>query len=124
MTWIVTMVVIGTTLWVVVDSKKNQIPTYGEAYTLNTGALTWLIGCILLWIVAFPLYLFRRQKFINMRSPKPAQAAPAAQSLGVPQMNLEQELRVLAKLKEDGILTDDEFLQKKRQLLGLSQSPA
>ncbi len=122
MVWIVALIVIGSTIWVVVDSKKNQIPTYGEAYTLNTGALTWFIGCVLLWICAFPLYLYRRQKFLNQRRPKPAPIVAPVPAVSNLPASLEQELRTLAKLKADGIISEDEFQQKKCQLLGLAQS--
>jgi Short C-terminal domain len=42
--------------------------------------------------------------------PPPAQAAPAEDPIA--------ELRELAKLKEDGILTEEEFAEQKRRILG------
>jgi len=49
---------------------------------------------------------------------------PSVQPISAQTGNLEQELRTIAKLKAEGILSDEEFTQKKRQLLGLAQSPA
>ena len=63
------VIVVVSSLWVAIDSKKNKIPSYGEDYTLNTGAVTWLIGCLLLWIFAFPSYLYRRHQFLCKRQP-------------------------------------------------------
>jgi hypothetical protein len=45
----------------------------------------------------------------------PAQQAPAA----APQQSYLQELERLAELRDRGILTDEEFAAKKKQLLGL-----
>jgi hypothetical protein len=42
--------------------------------------------------------------------PPPAQAAPAEDPIAA--------LRELAKLKEDGILTEEEFAEQKRRILG------
>jgi hypothetical protein len=42
--------------------------------------------------------------------PPPAPAAPAEDPIA--------ELRELAKLKEDGILTEEEFAEQKRRILG------
>ena len=120
MFWIIPLVVIATTLWVVVDSRKNKIPTYGEVYTLNTGALTWFIGCALLWVCAFPLYLCRRQKFLKKRFQMSVPPMTPAQVISAQTVNLESELRTLAKLAAENILSEEEFTLKKRQLLGLS----
>jgi hypothetical protein len=30
MMWIIPLIIVGSSIWVVVDSKKNKIPTYGE----------------------------------------------------------------------------------------------
>ena len=45
----------------------------------------------------------------------PAEAAPAA----APADDLTAQLEALAKLKEQGILTDEEFAAKKAQILGI-----
>lgn len=48
-------------------------------------------------------------------APQPVAAAPAASSTGDQLAELEQ----LGKLKEQGILTEEEFAAKKAQILGL-----
>jgi hypothetical protein len=60
---LIVLIVIGTTIWVGVDASKRD---WGE----GSGTGTWVVGCILLWIVVFPVYLAKRGK-------APFKAAPA-----------------------------------------------
>ncbi len=39
-------------IWVMVDSSENKIPTSGKNYTVETGAGTWLIFCIMAWFLS------------------------------------------------------------------------
>lgn len=50
---IVLLVVIGTTIWVGVDASRRD---WGK----GSGTATWVLGCVLLWIVVFPWYLAKR----------------------------------------------------------------
>src|SRR5271165_5813036 len=55
-------IVAGTTIWVLIDSinigaKRDR--TLGMA---GTSPAAWFFGCIILWIVFFPLYLYQRDK--------------------------------------------------------------
>jgi hypothetical protein len=52
---IVLLVVVGTVIWVGVDASRRD---WGN----GAGTGTWVIGCILLWIVVFPVYLAKRGK--------------------------------------------------------------
>jgi hypothetical protein len=69
-------IIVATSLWVALDARKNGIPTHGEGYGLNSGALAWFLGCLLLWIVVFPYYWFRRGRVLRERR-KRASAPPA-----------------------------------------------
>jgi len=63
---VVALVVLGTTIWVGFDSATNQVSTSSKnPYTPNTGAVAWVLGCILLWIVVFPFYLYRRSQTLR-----------------------------------------------------------
>lgn len=67
-------IVIATSLWVYFDArrigiKKGQIP--GIA---NLGPGGWLVVCLLLWIVAFPVYLIKRPQFIRINRNNPRAA--------------------------------------------------
>jgi hypothetical protein len=50
---LVLLVVVGTTMWVGVDASKRD---WGGGF----GTATWVVGCIVLWIVMFPIYLVKR----------------------------------------------------------------
>jgi putative oligomerization/nucleic acid binding protein len=104
--------VLFSSVWVARDAKANRIPISGNNYDLNTGAVAWFISCIVLWIATFPYYIYRRNALLaERRGPKAAaKATPTA---------LEQELRSLARLRDDSLISPAEYEQKKRALLGL-----
>ncbi len=54
---LILFVVIGTTIWVYFDAKS-----------LGESPGGWLVGCILLWIVVFPIYLAKRKTFRGGKS--------------------------------------------------------
>jgi|GEM_PF-1350264 len=59
------LILIGTSIWVFFDAKSIGIQKTGEkAQTgmvqTDMGPAGWAICCLLLWIVAFPLYLYKR----------------------------------------------------------------
>jgi len=65
---IVTLSVLDTSIWVYVDAtnigvKKGQIGGFADA-----GPGTRFGGCLLLWIVIFPLYLVKRGAYIRISS--------------------------------------------------------
>jgi len=58
LTFISIAIVVGTSIWVAVDAHHNKI---------GSGGVGWFFGCILLWIVVFPTYLFSRAKTLRER---------------------------------------------------------
>jgi hypothetical protein len=50
---------------------------------------------------------------------KPSSAPPTSSTPLGQQGDLEQQLRTLARLKQDGLITEDDFNAKKKALLGL-----
>lgn len=62
--------VVATSLWVFLDARRLGVTKSGEvAHTgrikADMGPLGWLVCCLFLWIVAFPLYLFKRPGFLR-----------------------------------------------------------
>jgi hypothetical protein len=113
------LIVIGTSIWVGFDAQKNKISTSNtKPYSLNTGAVVWAGFCLLFWIITFPVYLYRRNKVLSARRPSSVPTATASNS-AAPVMDLDQQLRQLAKLKADGIITEEDFERKKKALLAL-----
>lgn len=77
MSSVIALVVVGTTLWVAFDAKDRDWSGYGFA----NRPWKWVVGCLLLWIVAFPLYLARRNRAgagTRGSSPAPRAAFAAA----------------------------------------------
>jgi hypothetical protein len=114
---IVFLVVIGTSIWVLVDAKsigvkKGQIKGMG-----NMGPGGWFFVCLLLWIIGFPFYLAKRNEFklANSNQTKKANSAPKLELNDDSLSRLEK----LAELRDKGIVTEDEFNQKKQEILAL-----
>ena len=109
---LILLVVIGTSIWVLVDAKsigvkKGQITGLG-----NMGPWGWFFACLLLWIVGFPMYLIKRGEF------KKANAS----SVGVQGVNGLEALEKLGELRAKAVITDEEFAKKKQQVLAQAVS--
>jgi len=108
--------VVVSSFWVKRDSALNRVPIDSKPYSTNNGAWAWFGSCVLLWIVAFPYYFYRRSVVLRERRQTAAPPiAPAAASMP----DVEQELRKLARLKQEGLISDADYDVKKKQLLGV-----
>lgn len=57
------VIVIGSSIWVVADAKtigvqKGQVKGFSDL-----GPWGWFFACLLLWLVAFPIYLAKRSEY-------------------------------------------------------------
>jgi hypothetical protein len=75
---IIFAIVVGTIIWVGVDASQRQWPKQGGFANSATG---WVLGCILLWIVVFPLYLVRRGRAPLKDGISAGVSAPAAAAM-------------------------------------------
>jgi hypothetical protein len=120
-------IVLPTSLWVFFDArrlgvKQGQMKHHGAKSWSDSPPSGWLAGCLILWTVFFPLYLIRRPEYKRInRPPQPHISPPlipqplvAAPSLS---QDFDQQLRKLSKLKEDGVITEEEFEHKKKLIL-------
>jgi len=57
------LLVIVTSIWVFVDAKKIGVKKGQVQGLADLGPAGWLFACLLLWVVAFPLYLVKRPEF-------------------------------------------------------------
>ncbi len=110
---IILLLVIGTSIWVLVDAmtigvKKGKIEGVG-----NMGPWGWFFVCLLFWIVGFPFYLAKRGEFKAAGEPKQTDLDRTS-ALNSDSFS---QLEKLAELKDRGILTEDEFNRKKHELL-------
>lgn len=122
---LILLVVIGTSVWVYFDATKIGVRKTGEKaqtakFHVDMGPVGWMACCLLLWIVAFPAYLILRPKLLTKFQPlRPPAPAAALSTIAQPPQDFDDQLRKLAKLKSEGLINDEEFERKKKQLLGL-----
>lgn len=114
-------IVIGTSIWVGLDASAIGVRRGQGTGLGDMGAGGWFLACLLLWIVAFPLYLTRRgryQALNGLRSGGPSTGIPLKTAApGAPDPI--DQLRRLSELRESGALTDDEYNATKVELLRL-----
>lgn len=68
LTAIIFAIVILSALWTTFDSRRNKIP-FGNRDFSSAHPISWLAGCLVLWVVIFPSYLVRRAKTLKTRDP-------------------------------------------------------
>jgi hypothetical protein len=67
---VVLLIVGGTSIWVYVDARNLGVRRgLRPGKFADAGPGTWFIGCLLLWIVFFPVYLGTRPTYVAMRRP-------------------------------------------------------
>lgn len=65
-------IIIASAAFVYWDATKNRIGKTSDAKTLsNSPAWLWALGVLLIWIVAFPLYLVKRKELIQKARENP-----------------------------------------------------
>jgi hypothetical protein len=142
---VIWLVIIGTSIWVAVDSsnigaRKGLVKGSG-----NMGPAGWFFCCLLIWIIGFPVYLAKRSEIkaaaaaSNVSVPTPVNAGQVAQnSVASPpgwyppvaqsqQRVVEDtasdltskadELVKFDALRQSGVLTQEEFNAEKAKLL-------
>lgn len=58
---LLTLVVIGTSVWAGADASRRDWSTYAGPFGLPMSWPVVFIACVALWILAFPLYLVERR---------------------------------------------------------------
>ena len=67
---IIIIIVVVTSIWVYFDAKKIGVKKDQMKGVCNIGPVGWLVVCLFIWIIGFPLYLLKRAelKRINAAS--------------------------------------------------------
>lgn len=60
---LIVLVVAGTSIWVVVDASHLGVRR-GSLGPRSMGPTGWFVCCLLLWIIAFPYYLYARPRYV------------------------------------------------------------
>lgn len=114
--YIMWVVVIASTIWVYIDAKSIGVRKDLISGFFNMGAGAWCAATFFFWLLAFPAYLAKRGALKAAAAPQDGSSAAANVSVPAENRTLEG-LEKLADLRDRGVLTADEFDQKKRQLL-------
>ena len=62
------LLVIGTSIWVLVDAQSIGVKKGQLQGMANMGPWGWFFVCLLLWIVGFPMYLAKRGEYKRINS--------------------------------------------------------
>ena len=58
------LILVGSDVWVYIDASRQQehgsIPTFRIGRLTIDAPVSWMLGCLLLWVIVFPLYLMAR----------------------------------------------------------------
>ena len=112
MTELALIVVISTSLWVLIDSRRSGVRKGVIKGFFDMGRAGWFLCCLLLWIVAFPAYLVKRDEYRQALAKRGSAADNKTQTTDVP-----SQISKLAQLRAQGALTEEEFQAKKTELL-------
>ena len=61
--WLI--VIVASSIWVYTDANKLGVRKDAKAglLNLNYSPMRWLVSCLLLWIIFFPLYWIKRVEY-------------------------------------------------------------
>jgi len=62
---IIPLMVLGTSLWVAIDSRKVGLGKYKCCSAISTNLVALFIECYFFWAIVFPWYLSKRYKIKN-----------------------------------------------------------
>jgi hypothetical protein len=120
---IILLIVIGTSIWVFADAKSLGVRKGLVKGVFDMGPGEWAFACLLVWIICFPLYLSKRTEYVRLARERSASSHPNSTAATAPHLaspqDVEQQLRSLAKLRDDRLITDADFESKKKQILGI-----
>jgi len=63
--WVFGILVIPTTIWVLTDALSLSGRVDGRYHVGNQLPWVWVVGCLSLWTIFFPVYLVSRGHFLR-----------------------------------------------------------
>ena len=69
-------IVVGTSIWVFIDAKQIGVKKGQVKGLADLGPTGWLIACLGVWIISFPVYLAKRGEFMRANE-KAGKSTPA-----------------------------------------------
>lgn len=65
---LVLMAISFSSVWAFFDAKKIGIGNVALGKLGRVGPWTWFFGCLLIWIIFFPMYLVKRAEFLKQKN--------------------------------------------------------
>lgn len=78
---IVVLLVVGSSLWMAIDSSNFGAYRNGAAGVAGTHPIMWFLAGILMWIITFPVYLATRPKMMATERENAGRAGSDAPAL-------------------------------------------
>ena len=114
------IIVIASAIFVYIDAKSIGVHKGLISGFFDLGVGGWTAVTLLLWIVGFPAYLIKRgdlkQAAAREKGETNVDTVAPAPTAGIASSGLDA-LEKLAGLRDRGILTQEEFEKKKKELL-------
>ncbi len=114
------LIVIGSAFWTYSDARQ-QIRSGRQLEPISSPG-GWFWACVLLWIVFFPWYLVKKSQSPNPAEPTLARVVEQVTEPLAKQEafsgSVADELRKFAELRDDGVITPEEFDEQRARLLG------
>lgn len=60
---LILIAVIASSIWVYVDAKQLNADTAMKNGASNLSPFGWMFFCLVLWVLGFPMYLFKRMQY-------------------------------------------------------------
>lgn len=111
--------VLLTSFWILSDAKQIGVRRgllIGSGIP-DAGPWGWFFGSLLIWIIAFPLYLFFRSRLIKAARESSGQVLDGSCAAGGSPLHFDDELRRLAQLRDEGVISGADFDLKKKAIL-------
>jgi hypothetical protein len=121
MPFFICALIVSTSIWVYYDASKLGVHATGLKpsrfrFHADMEPVDWVVSFLLLWFIAFPAYIILRPGYA--RKCKQARSVAKAPS-AAPVEYFYEQIRNLSTLKSKGLITEEEFSLKRREVLGL-----
>lgn len=121
MPFVIVAVIISSSIWVYFDANKLGVRATGHKpkrfrFHADMEPVDWSVSFLLLWFVACPAYLIMRRSYVKkFQQSRSITAVPPRE----PVEYFYEQLRNLSKLKSKGVISEEEFSLRRKEVLGL-----
>jgi len=121
MPFIFCVLIVVTSIWVYFDANRLGVRATGARpkwfrFHADMEPIDWAISFLLLWFIALPAYFMLRPRYVrDFRQLCKLSTAPRDERVEY----FYEQIRNLSTLKSKGVITEEEFSLKRREVLGL-----